>query len=440
MSPDVVGVVGIILMLMIFLTGMPVTYVMALVGWLGFSYIVSPEAGLQLLARDMVGTFQSSTLVVVPLFTLMGQFALQAGVSKRLYEVAHRFTGAMPGGLAMATVLACTGFGAVCGSSTATAATMATVGLPEMKSRNYSPALATGAVASGGSLGMLMPPSVVLIVYGVLTEASIGRLFVAGIIPALLIAHLFILAIAAVCWLRPKACPVGESYSWADKFAALREVGEVILVFLLVLGGLVRGWFTEIEAGGVGAMLMLMVGLARRQMTWLAFRKALNDTLWTSCMTMMLVAGAVVFGHFLTITRIPFAVAELVAGLDWPAWAVIVAIGAVYLVGGCIIDALALVMLTVPIFLPIVTGLGFDTIWFGVIIVLLTQMGVITPPVGINVYVVQGIARDVTLEAIFKGALPFLVALIVGMLILVAFPAIVTWLPDQVYQHLAVGR
>ncbi len=439
MSPQIVGVVGIFLMLGVFLTGMPVAYAMALVGWIGFSWMASPDAGLQVLAMDMANTFQNYGLVVIPLFTLMGQFALQGGVSRRLYKVAHRFTGAVPGGLAMATIMACTGFGAVCGSSSATAATMATVGLPEMKRYDYSPALAAGAVASGGGLGMLMPPSVVLIVYGVLTEESIGRLFVAGVMPALLITALFIGAIWLVCKLRPRACPAGESFTWSEKFAALRDVGEVIIVFVIVLGGLVRGWFTATEAGGVGAVLMFIVALARGQITWERFNKAITDTLWTSCMTMMLVAGAVVFGHFLAITRIPFMLADAVASLQWPAWAVVIVIGMVYLVGGCIIDALALVMLTVPIFLPIIDDLGFGKIWFGIVIVLLTQMGVITPPVGLNVYVVSGIDRSIKLETIFKGALPFLVALVVGLLIMIAFPGIATWLPDVIYSSLGKG-
>ncbi|MBU1273964.1 MAG: TRAP transporter large permease [Proteobacteria bacterium] len=433
MTPTVVGLVALALMLMIFLSGMPVAYAMALVGWLGFSYLVSPQAGLGLLARDLVGTFSNYGLVVIPLFTLMGQLALHSGVSRRLYDAARAMSGATRGGLAMATVLACTGFGAVCGSTTATAATMATVGLPEMKRFGYDPGLAGGTVASGGGLGMLMPPSVVLIVYGVLTQQSIGRLFVAAIIPALVICALFMLAVFLVCWWRPDLGPPGEKVPWRQKIASLAQLAEVLAVFLLVMGGLIAGLFTPTEAAGVGAGGMLLVGLLRRSLSWAGFKKAINDTLWTSAMTMMLVAGAVVLGHFLAVTRLPFIIGQTVAELAWPSWAVIMAVVVIYLIGGCFIDALALIMLTIPIFYPLITGLGYDPIWFGVMIVLVTQMGVITPPVGVNVYIVAGIDGHTSLSAIFKGAMPFLAALALGAALMTAFPFLATWLPGVVY-------
>ncbi len=432
-SHALIGLLGILVLVALFFSRMPVAYAMALVGFAGFAWVRGTEPALGLLARDIYGVFSSYGLTIIPLFILMGQLAFHTGISRRLYGAAYRFTGSTRGGLAMATVCACTAFGAVCGSSPATAATMATVGLPEMRRYGYHPELATGSVASGGGLGMLMPPSVVLIVYGVLTEQSIGRLFMAGVVPALLITGLFLLAIALVCRLRPELGPAGPSHSWRAKLASLGELADTLAVFLLVMGGLFGGWFTPTEAGGVGAAGVLLAALVRRQLTWDGFRRAVVDSLRTSCMVLMLVAGAVVFGHFLAVTGIPMAVAGLIDGLSLPGWAVIFLMVLVYLVGGCFIDALALIMLTIPIFYPIVLRLGFDPIWFGVIIVLVTQMGVITPPVGINAYVVKGVDLKTPLETIFKGCLPFLGALLAGTAVLVFLPQLVLWLPELMY-------
>ena len=433
MNPTLIGVIGIILLVLVFFSRMPVAYVMTFIGFLGFSYLVSGNAGLKLLSRDFYSIYSSYGLTVIPLFILMGQIAFNSGISRRLYDSGYKFVGSYRGGLATATVFACTAFGAVCGSSPATAATMATVALPEMKRYNYGPELATGVVASGGGLGMLMPPSVVMIVYGILTEQSIGALFVAGILPAVFISIWFALAVWVYCLIYPEQGPVGERYSWADRFRSLGETGETIAVFVLVMGGLFMGVFTPTEAGAVGAAAMLLVALVRRQLRWEGFVKSVYETLKTSCMVLLLVAGAVVFGHFLAVTRIPFNVAQWVADLNLPPYGVTALIILVYLIGGCFIDALALIMLTIPIFYPIILDLGYDPVWFGVIIVLVTQMGVITPPVGINVYVVNGIAKDVPLESIFKGAFPFLLALIVGTAFIVAFPPIATLLPNLMY-------
>ena len=341
--------------------------------------------------------------------------------------------GSTKGGLAIATVGACTAFGAVCGSSPATAATMATVGLPEMKRYGYGQELASGSVASGGGLGMLMPPSVVLIVYGILTEQSIGKLFVAGIVPAIFMTVMFALAVVVYCWKYPEQGPAGEKFTWGQRFKSLKDTGETLAVFVLVMGGLFTGIFTPTEAGGVGAAAVTLVALGRRQLSFEGFVRSLYETLRTSCMVLLLVAGAVVFGHFLAVTRIPFSVASWVASMNLPGWAIVALICLVYLLGGCFIDALALIMLTIPIFYPIVLDLGYDPIWFGVIIVLVTQMGVITPPVGINVYVVNGIDQEIPLEKIFAGSLPFLLALFAGTGFMIAFPWIVTWLPNLMY-------
>jgi tripartite ATP-independent transporter DctM subunit len=430
MSALAIGGLGIVLLVALFFTGMPVAYVMTLVGFLGFAAVVNLNAALNLVARDMYSVFSSFGLTVIPLFILMGQIAYNAGISRRLYDCAYKLLGAWRGGLAIATVAACTAFGTVCGSSPATAATMTVVGLPEMRRYGYGDALAAGAVAAGGGLGMLMPPSVVMIVYGILTEQSIGTLFLAGIVPALYMTLWFIGAVWVTCRRNPEQGPAGEKFSWKEKFLALGELWETLTVFGLVMAGLFFGVFTPTEAGAVGAFLILALALVQRRIGWAGIVKSFYETVRTSCMVLLLVAGAVVFGHFLAVTRIPFEAAGWVGGLDMPPWVIVTCIIGIYLIGGAFIDALALVMLTVPIFYPIIIDLGYDPIWFGVIIVLVTQMGVITPPVGINVYVVNGIARDIPLQVIFRGILPFLIALILGTLSLVALPGLVTFLPN----------
>ncbi|HCY85974.1 MAG TPA: C4-dicarboxylate ABC transporter permease [Desulfobacteraceae bacterium] len=438
MSPTLIGVLGIAFMILMFLTQMPVAFVMAAVGFAGFSIMVNPDAGLVILSRNVYETFASYDLTTIPLFILMGQLGFNSGISQRLYDAGYKFLGHIKGGLAMATVSACTAFGAVCGSSPATAATMATVGLPEMKRYDYNDELSTGSVASGGGIGMIMPPSVVLIIYGILTEQSIGALFVAGILPALLITVLFIVSIFIRCRTHPEQGPPGERFPWHDKIKALAGMGETLLIFALVVGGIFIGLFTPTEAAAIGAFSVLIISLVRRQLTWQGFVKSLMETLKTSCMVLMLITGAVIFGKFLAVTRIPFEIAGWVGGLDMPPALVMGVIILIYFFGGCFMDALAFVVLTVPIFFPVVMELGFDPIWFGVIIVMVTEMGVITPPVGINVYVVYGVAKNVLedeipLERIFKGIFPFLLAVIAGVIIMMIFPQIILFLPTLMY-------
>ena len=437
MNPTLIGIIGICVMVVVFLSRMPVAYVMAMIGYIGFSVMISGKGGLSLLSRNIYEVFSSYGLTTIPLFIFMGQLAFNSGISRRLYDTAYKYLGSTRGGLAMATVSACTAFGAVCGSSPATAATMATVGLPEMKRYRYADELATGAVASGGGLGMIMPPSVVLIVYGVLTEQSIGALFVAGIIPALLVTFLFILSVYVWCRYAPEQGPRGEGFSWRERFKSLFGMGETLAVFVLVMGGLFIGLFTPTEAAAVGAFGVLFISVLRRQLSWDGFVNSLYETLRTSCMVMLLIAGATVFGKFLAVTRIPFNIASWVGGFDLPPYMIMTMIVLIYFFGGCFMDALAFVTLTIPIFFPVVTSLGYDPIWFGIIIVMVTEMGVITPPVGINVYVVFGVARsvigEVPLESIFKGILPFLIAVIVGVIIMIAMPQLILFLPNLMY-------
>jgi tripartite ATP-independent transporter DctM subunit len=430
MSVTTIGIIGIILLVILLFSRMPVGFVMGFLGLLGFSYVRGIEPGLSLLARDVFDVFSSYGLTVVPLFVFMGQIAFHSGISRRLYDSAYVFLGNRRGGLAMATVGACAGFSAISGSTNATAATMATVTLPEMKRYNYDQSLATGTVAAAGSLGILIPPSVIFIVYGILTEQSIGRLFAAGILPGLLLSLLFLLTIYLRVLKNPSLAPPGPKTSMREKVRSFAGVVETLIIFALVMGGIFFGVFTPTEAAAAGAFLTIIIALLRRQLTWNGFVKSLADTTRISCMVMVIVTGAVIFGHFMAVTRIPYDLASWVSNLPLPNYAIMAIIIVVYLFGGCFMDALAMIMLTIPIFFPVAQALGYDPIWFGVVIVLITEMGVITPPVGVNVYVVYGVAKDVPLETIFKGVLPMLLALLLCNLILLFFPQIALWLPS----------
>jgi C4-dicarboxylate transporter, DctM subunit len=429
MNPTVIGIIGLILLVLLLVSKMPVGFVMAILGLFGFSYVVTFDAGLSLLAKDVWDTFSSYSLTVIPLFIFMGQLAFHSGISKRLYDSVYVFMGRYRGGLAIATIGACAGFSAISGSTNATAATMATVTLPEMRRYKYDMSLATGTVAAGGSLGILIPPSVVFIVYGIMTEQSIGKLFAAGILPGILLAILFMLTIYIRVRINPDLAPPGDKTTLKEKAKSFTGVLEALIIFSLVTGGLFFGIFTPTEAAAVGAFLTLILALLRRQLTWNGFVKSLMDSTKISCMVMTIVTGAVVFGHFMAITRIPFNLADWVSSLPLPSYATMGIIILIYLLGGCFMDALAMIMLTIPIFYPVAISLGFNPIWFGVAIVLVTEMGVITPPVGVNVYVVHGIAPDVSLEAIFKGVAPFVLALLTCIIILLTFPQIVLFLP-----------
>ena len=430
MSLTTIGIIGIAILVILLFSNMPVGFVMGFLGFLGFSYVVNISAGLSLLAMDIWDVFGSYGLTVIPLFVFMGQIAFHAGISRRLYDSAYVLVGHRRGGLAMATVAACAGFSAISGSTNATAATMATVTLPEMKRYNYDMSLATGTVAAAGSLGILIPPSVIFIVYGILTEQSIGKLFAAGIFPGILLSILFMLTIYLRVLKNPSLAPPGPKTSIKEKMVSFVGVIETLLLFAMVMGGIFFGIFTPTEAAAAGAFLTLLIAILRRQLTWQGFVQSLADTTRISCMVMVIVTGATIFGHFMAITRLPFELAGWVSSLPLPRSAIMMVIVLIYLFGGCFMDALAMIMLTIPIFFPVAQTLGFDPIWFGVVIVLITEMGVITPPVGVNVYVVYGVAKDVPLEVIFKGVFPMLLALLLCNLILLFFPQIALFLPS----------
>jgi tripartite ATP-independent transporter DctM subunit len=432
MSPETTGIAGIALLLLLFLLRMPVAFAMAFAGFIGFAYLSGIESAFTILAHDIFETLSSYPLSVIPLFILMGSFAFASGISQRLYTTSYTWVGQLKGGLTVATVLACSGFAAICGSTAATAATMGKIALPEMKKYGYDDELATGTIAAAGTLGILIPPSTVLIVYGILTEESIGKLFVAGILPGFLLSLFFIVTVVLLCLRNPDIGPPGPPTTWKQKLKATTGIVEAILLFLLTIGGLFLGWFSPTQAGAIGAFGALVIGVIRGRLKLTIAIEAAKDGLRTACMVLFIITGATVFGHFLAISNIPFVLAEWVGGLPIPPIAVMAVIIFIYFIGGFFMDSMALIVVTIPIFFPVVMNLGFDPIWFGVIIVLVGEMGVITPPVGVNVFVIKGIAPDIPLRRIFRGILPFLVALIILTVLLTVFPKIATFLPGLI--------
>jgi len=431
MNEITAGLLAIILFFILLGLKMPIAFAMAVAGFLGFSYIVSPEAAFRVVSKDIYSTFSSYTLSVIPMFVFMGFIAYYSGIGSRLFNFAYKLIGHLPGGLSIATQVTCGIFGAVCGSNTATAATVGAIALPEMKKYQYDDSLSTASVAAGGALGVLIPPSVIFIVYGIATEQSVGSLFLAGIIPGLLLMFLYMATVYILAKKNPALAPPGPRFSWQERLTSLNGgIWEVLLIFALSLGGLFKGWFTPTEAGAVGAFGILVLSLIERKLTLEGLKKALTESTRTTAMIMLLVAGAVIFGRLMAVSRIPFELASWAGNLPLPPYAVMTIILAVYLILGFFIDALALVLLTIPIFYPVaVNVLGYDPIWFGVIIVMVVAMGVITPPVGMNVYIIKGIVPDVPLETIFKGIWPFLGALVLCIALLIVFAPLATFLP-----------
>ena len=430
MDPVTIGLIGVAVLVVIFLLGMPVGFTMAFVGVVGFIVTKGPTAGLRLLASDFWDTWSSYNLTVIPMFVFMGSVAFYAGMSGRLYDAAYIIFGRWRGGLAMATVVATAGFSAICGSTSATAAAMGKVAIPEMRRHGYDPGLACGCMAAAGSLGIMIPPSTIFIIYGILSEQSIGKLFVAGVVPGVILAFLFCVAVWIWAVFNPTSAPAGGSTTLKQKLLGMTGLLEMAFLFALVLGGLFAGLFSPTQAAGVGTAAAIVIGVARRSLNLRKFWLSIKDTLLITAMIMTIVAGATVFGHFMAVTGIPGAVSDFLGGLPVPSTVVMILILAMYLVAGCFMDSLAMVTLTVPILYPTVVNLGFDPIWFGVIIVLVVEMGVITPPVGINVYIIKGVAPDVPMGKIFKGASAFLVGMVILAALLLIFPKLATWLPS----------
>lgn len=433
MSLTVVGLIGIVvLLLMLFFLGIPVGFAMGIVGFCGFCYIISFKAGLNMISSVLWETFSKYGLTVIPLFIFMGQIAFYSGVNEKLYNAAYKWVGQIRGGIAMATIMACSAFAAICGSNAATAATMTTVALPQMKKFNYEPKLSTGAIACGSTLGVVIPPSVVLIVIGLSTEQSIARLFYGGIGAGILLALLLMLTVYVMCSFHPGWGPVGPASSFVEKLRSLTGAFEMILLFLLVMLGLYFGLFTPTEAGAVGSLFAVLISLLQGKLSWKGFISSLTDTLRISCMVIVIIAGAMIFGRFLAVTRIPFDIADWVVGLPVPDIVIMAIIFSIYIVGGAVMDALALLLITIPIFFPVAMELGYDPIWFGVTITVVTTLGAVTPPVGATTYVVGGMAKDVPLEEVFKGVAYFLPAYLLCILILMVFPKLVLFLPGLI--------
>jgi len=428
MSDIAIGAIGLAALILLFLTGIELGFAMALVGFVGFGAVVSWGAAANLLAKDLYDVFASYGFTVIPLFVLMGQVAYNAVIAKRLFDAAYKFIGHIPGGLALATVAGATAFKAICGSSPATAATFASVAVPEMDRYGYDKRLSTGVVASVGTLGILIPPSVTLIVFGIITEQSIGRLFLGGIVPGLVIAAFFAVTIIVWCRIDPSLGPKGARSSWRERLAAMPEVVWVLLVFVVIIGGLMKGFFTPTEAGSVGTFAVILLAVAQRGMGLRGFVKSLSESLRTACMVLMLIAGSTILGHFLAVTKIPMLASAWVVSLPVNRHLIMVFIALIYLVGGSFLDDLAFMILATPIFFPAVVQLGFDPLWFGMLIAITVMIGVVIPPVAMNVFVVKNITK-VPFGTIYKGAVPFLAGLVATAALLFAFPQLATFLP-----------
>ncbi|MFC1846153.1 TRAP transporter large permease [Chloroflexota bacterium] len=431
MSPDIIGIIGIVVMLFLMFLRMPIGIVMMLVGFIGFCCISGLEQGFHILSTTAHAMASTYVLTVLPLFILMGMLAGISGLSKDAYYAINKWLGHLPGGLAMATVGACVGFAAVCGDAVASATTMTTVALPEMRRYNYADQLSLGAIACGGPLGFMIPPSVAFIIFAFLTEESIGDLFMAGIFPGLLIAILYILAIYITCIRNKSLGPRGPRATWKERFSALYLVWGILVLFLLVMGGMYSGVFTPTEAGAVGAFGALILGLIRKGITWKSFTESLYNTLHLTGMIFLLIIGAMVFNYFMAVSELPFTLANFVGTLPVQPIVILALILVVYVILGFFMNVIAIVVLTIPIFYPLILSLQIEPVWFAVLVVLTIMIGLVTPPVGMVVFAVAAYVKDVSLFTIFKGVWPFFYAMLVALIILIAFPQISLWLPSM---------
>lgn len=430
MTPEALGLLGVVLLLVLLAAGVRIAVALGVVGVAGLALLISPEAALikaGVVAFDVVSKYE---LGVLPLFLLMAHLAFSAGASRDFFDAAAKFVGHRPGGLALASIAGCAGFGAISGSSLATVATIGLVALPEMRRANYSPALATGALAAGGTLGVLIPPSAALIVYGILAEQSIGRLFTAAIIPGVTQALFYMAVIYLLCKWRPSLGPVMERAGWRARLAAVGRLADVGALVILVIGGIAVGWFSPTEAASVGTVGALGIGLWRRRLDWPRLKKAMRETLETSGMIYAIVIAAIIFSTFIAATGFGERVAGLIEGLDAGPLGVILVLVVLLLALGMFLDGLAMMTLTIPIFLPLVQEMGIDPIWFGILMVRTMEIGFVHPPVGMNVYVVHSLARDIPLMSVFKGIVPFLLADLAHVALLIAVPGLALFLPE----------
>jgi C4-dicarboxylate transporter, DctM subunit len=429
MTPFEVGLLGLAVVILLMAAKVPIGFAMGMVGFVGFAYLNSMNASLSIMGIVPYTTSAAYDMSVLPLFMLMSQFALHGRLTSNLYAAGHKWLGHLPGGLAMATIGASAGFAAICGTTVASSATMAEVALPEMKKYKYAPSLAAGCVAAGGGLGVLIPPSGIMIIYGILSEESIGKLFIAGIIPGVILAILHMLTIYVLVKAKPGLAPSMPKASWKERMIALKGTWQVLLLFALVMGGIWTGIFTVTEAAAIGAIGALILALGNKGLRLRDLGPSLKQTAQSTAMVFAIIIGAMIFGYFLSVTKLPMDLANWISGLPLSRYFILSIIIFTYVLLGCVMDSLAMILLTIPIFMPVISALGFNLIWFGVMVVMVVEMGVITPPVGMNVYVIAGIAKDIPLEVIFRGIFPFMASDIVCTTILIAFPQLALFLP-----------
>jgi tripartite ATP-independent transporter DctM subunit len=431
LSPELVAVIGFVTLFALMLLRVPVGMAMGLVGVAGYGYMTGSTPALKMVGQTSMRIVTDYTFGVIPMFLLMGAIVTRSGMSRELFQAANRFVGHWRGGLGIATIAACAGFAAISGSSVATAATFSTVAYPEMRRFDYPQSFATGVIAAGGTLGAMFPPSIVLAVYGLITQQDIGKLFVAGILPGLLAVTMYMTTIWIIGRVRPGWLPTAPASSWRQRFTALREVWAPVLLFLFVIGGLYGGLFTPTEAGGMGAGGALIISLVRRRLSRVDFLASLLQATRTAAAVFTVLIGAILFGYFLTVTQTPQKITEFVTSLGLSPHGALVLIMLMYLVLGCLMDAMAMIILTIPIIFPVIQALGFDPVWFGVIIVMTVELGLIHPPVGMNVFVIKTVVKDVSFSTIFYGVLPFVATDICRLAILIAFPVIALYLPSR---------
>lgn len=431
MSPEVVGIIGLVSVLVLLFLRMPIGLALVVIGFLGLAYLSSVEAAGTAIAATIFDVTSRYSLTVIPTFVLMGSIAANSGMSERFYDCVNKWIGQFRGGLAVATIGGCAGFAAICGSSTATSVTMCKVAFPQMEKYGYKPALSAGAVATGGTLGILIPPSLGFILYAIITEVSVGKLFIAGIVPGIIHALLYTIVILVWTWKDPSVGPsTGATVSMKERLLSLRGIAEIVILFLIVMGGLYMGVFTPTEAGSIGVAGAVLISLVRRSLSWQKFLAALSETMRTTAMLMLLMVGGFIFSRFVALSGVALQLADFVAWLPLPPVLILGAIVLLYIFLGCVIDAMVMIVVTVPIFYPLVLALGFDPVWFGVLIVVVIEIALITPPVGLNVWIISGMLPDIPMETIFKGVLIFMIADVTLVILLIAFPQLALFLPS----------
>lgn len=429
MSDVQIGIYMIVFLLILFLTGLEMSYCMIVAGFFGFWYLMGFLPAANLIVKDFFDTFTTYSYTVIPLFILMGEFASHSNIAKRLYSGAHKWFGHIPGGLAMTTIVGATAFKAMCGSTLATVGTFSNLALPEMDRYRYGKELSTGTIASVSTLGMILPPSTVLIIYGLEVEQSIGRLFIAGIVPSIFIAFLMMIVVAGWVMIRPDIAPRAERSSWKERLAAIPEALLILFVFGIVIGGMITGFFSPTEAGTIGTVAIFILALVRKEVSKVMVINSIKASLKTSIMVLMLIAGSNIFGHFLAITEIPMKTAEWASNLPLSGTMIMITIIIIYLLGGSIMDDLAFMVLATPIFFPTAIKLGYDPIWFGILICVTLMIGGLIPPIAIYVFILGNIT-GLPFKTIYKGVLPFLLALVLALIVLFLFPDIALWLPN----------